>query len=238
MTIPPPLAHTPVTAAIAGSNEPFAVRRIYCVGRNYAAHAREMGHAERAPPFFFTKFADTLVPSGTVLAYPPETADYHYEGELVIAIGADTFEVTPERALDHVFGYACGLDMTRRDIQLGFRARSEPWDLGKNFSQGAVLGAIHPASEIGHPVTGGLVLKVNDAVRQSADLSDLMWPCADIVAYLSRFDRLVAGDLIYTGTPAGVGPVVPGDRITLEIEGLTPLSATVGEPYRTAFPKE
>lgn len=234
----PPSPYAPVTAAIAGSGESFAVRRIYCVGRNYAAHAREMGHADRAPPFFFTKFADTLVPSGTTLAYPPETADYHYEGELVIAIGADTFEVTPEQAPDHVFGYACGLDMTRRDIQLGFRDRSEPWDLGKNFSQGAVIGAIHPASEVGHPVSGALVLKVNGAVRQDADLADLMWPCADIVAYLSRFDRLAAGDLIYTGTPAGVGAVVPGDRITLAIDGLTPLSATVGEPHPTASTKE
>ncbi|WP_375392988.1 fumarylacetoacetate hydrolase family protein [uncultured Sphingomonas sp.] len=217
---------------MAGSGETFAVRRIYCVGRNYAAHAVEMGHADRAPPFFFTKFADTLVPSGTTLAYPPETADYHYEGELVIAIGADTFQVTPEQAPDHVFGYACGLDMTRRDIQLGFRDRSEPWDLGKNFSQGAVLGAIHPASEIGHPVAGSLVLKVNGVVRQDADLADLMWPCADIVAYLSRFDRLAAGDLIYTGTPAGVGPVVPGDIITLTIDRLTPVSATVGQPHQ------
>lgn len=225
----PPSAHVPVTAAIAGSDEVFAVRRIYCVGRNYAAHAREMGHADRAPPFFFTKFADTLVPSGTTLAYPPETSNYHYEGELVIAIGAETFEVTPQRAPGHVFGYACGLDMTRRDIQLGFRERSEPWDLGKNFSQGAVLAPIHPASEVGHPVTGGLVLKVNGDVRQDADLADLMWPCADIVAYLSRFDRLAAGDLIYTGTPAGVGPVVPGDHIALAIDNLTPLSATVGE---------
>lgn len=225
----PPSAHAPVTAAIAGSAETFAVRRIYCVGRNYAAHSREMGHTDRAPPFFFTKFADTLVPSGTTLSYPPETADYHYEGELVIAIGADTFEVTSEQAPDHVFGYACGLDMTRRDIQLGFRDRSEPWDLGKNFSQGAVIAPIHRASEVGHPVTGALVLKVNGAVRQDADLADLMWPCADIVAYLSRFDRLAAGDLIYTGTPAGVGAVVPGDHITLEIERLTPLSATIGD---------
>lgn len=226
----PPATHAPVTAAIAGSGETFAVRRIYCVGRNYAAHAREMGNDDRAPPFFFTKFPDTLVPSGTTLAYPPETSDFHYEGELVIGIGADTFNVAAKQALDHVFGYACGLDMTRRDIQLGFRDRSEPWDLGKNFSQGAVLGAIHPASQIGHPVTGRLVLTVNGDIRQDADLADLMWPCAEVIAYLSRFDRLAAGDLIYTGTPAGVGPVVPGDIITLAIDGLTPLSATVGKP--------
>ena len=224
-------AQNPITTAIAGSDERFAVRRIYCVGRNYAAHAREMGHDDRAPPFFFTKFPDTLVPSGTTLAYPPETADYHYEGELVIAIGVDTFKVTAEQALDHVFGYACGLDMTRRDIQLGFRDRSEPWDLGKNFSQAAVLAPIHRASEVGHLTRGSLTLKVNGTVRQHADLADLMWPCADIVAYLSRFDRLVAGDLIYTGTPAGVGPVVPGDRITLDIDGLTSLSAAVGDAW-------
>lgn len=225
----PPISQNSTTAAIAGSEERFAVRRIYCVGRNYAAHAREMGHDERAPPFFFTKFPDTLVPSGTDLAYPPETADYHYEGELVIAIGADTFRVPAESALDHVFGYACGLDMTRRDIQLGFRNRSEPWDLGKNFSQGAVLAPIHRAEEIGHPTTGALTLTVNDAVRQQADLADLIWPCADVVAYLSRFDRLAPGDLIYTGTPAGVGAVVPGDRIQLTIGDLTPVSAIVGD---------
>ena len=238
MTMQPPATHAPVTAAIAGSDETFAVRRIYCVGRNYAAHAREMGHVDRAPPFFFTKFPDTLMPSGATLAYPPETADYHYEGELVIAIGAETFAVTPEQALDHVFGYACGLDMTRRDIQLGFRDRSEPWDLGKNFSQAAVLAPIHPASEVGHPATGALVLKVNGAIRQHADLAELTWSCAEVISYLSRFDRLAAGDLIYTGTPAGVGPVVPGDHITLQIDGLTPLTATVGEPHRTASNKE
>ncbi len=219
-----------ITAAIAGSDEPFAVRRIYCVGRNYAAHAREMGNDDRAPPFFFTKFPDTLVPSGTILTYPPETSDYHYEGELVVAIGADTFQVAPERALDHVFGYACGLDMTRRDIQLGFRDRSEPWDLGKNFSQGAVLAAIHRAGDVGHLTTGDLILKVNGDIRQRADLSELTWSCAEVIAYLSRFDRLAAGDLIYTGTPAGVGPVVPGDHITLEIASLTPLTATIGDP--------
>ena len=227
-----PVSQDPVTAAIAGSDARFAVRRIYCVGRNYAAHAREMGNDDRAPPFFFTKFPDTLVPSGTVLAYPPETSSYHYEGELVIAIGADTFNVPAEQAHDHIFGYACGLDMTRRDIQLNFRDRGEPWDLSKNFSQCAVLGPIHPASEIGHPATGSLVLRVNGDVRQDADLGDLMWPCADVVAYLSRFDRLAPGDLIYTGTPAGVGPVVPGDAITLDIEGLTSLSATIGEPWK------
>ena len=226
----PPSAHAPVTAAIAGSDETFAVRRIYCVGRNYAAHAREMGSDERAPPFFFTKFPDTLVPSGTTLAYPPETANYHYEGELVIAIGADTFRVPAERALDHVFGYACGLDMTRRDIQLGFRDRSEPWDLAKNFSQAAVLAPIHRAADTGHFATGALTLTVNDAVRQQADLADMIWPCADVIAYLSRFDRLVAGDLIYTGTPAGVGAVVPGDRMLLTIGDLTPVSAIVGDP--------
>lgn len=219
----------PITAAVAGSDERFAVRRIYCVGRNYAAHAREMGNDDRAPPFFFTKFPDTLVPSGTTLAYPPETADYHYEGELVVAIGADGFNVAAGQALDHVFGYACGLDMTRRDIQLGFRDRREPWDLAKNFSQAAVLAPIHRAGEVGHPATGALTLKVNGAVRQHADLAELTWSCAEVIAYLSRFDRLAAGDLIYTGTPAGVGAVVPGDRITLEIAPLTPLTATIGE---------
>ena len=220
----------PITAAIAGSSERFAVRRVYCVGRNYRAHAIEMGGDDREPPFFFTKFPDTVVPSGTVLAYPPETANYHYEGELVLAIGAEAFRVEADRALDHVFGYATGLDMTRRDVQLIARDRKEPWDLSKNFSQAAVLGTIHPATDVGHLTKGALTLEVNGAVRQQADLSDLVWSCAEVIAYLSRFDRLAPGDLIYTGTPAGVGAVVPGDHITLEIEGLSSLSATIGDP--------
>ena len=226
----PPSVQDATTVAIAGSEERFAVRRIYCVGRNYAAHAREMGSDEREPPFFFTKFADTVAPSGATLVYPPQTANYHYEGELVVAIGADAFRVEADRALDHVFGYACGLDMTRRDIQLVFRDRKEPWDLSKNFSQSAVMGPIHRAAEVGHPTEGALTLKVNGDVRQQADLSDLIWSCADVIAYLSRFDKLAAGDLIFTGTPAGVGAVSPGDRITLDIAGLTSLSATIGEP--------
>ena len=224
----PPAVQNAVTLPVAGSQDRFAVRRIYCVGRNYVAHAREMGSDEREPPFFFTKFADTVALSGAVLAYPPGTASYHYEGELVVAIGADTFQVEPGRALDHVFGYACGLDMTKRDIQLGFRDRKEPWDLSKNFSQSAVVAPLHRAAEVGHPAAGALTLQVNGAVRQQADLSDLIWSCAEVIAYLSRFDRLAAGDLIFTGTPAGVGAVSPGDRISLDIAGLSSLSATIG----------
>ncbi len=227
----PPSVQDAATLPVAHSDERFAVRRIYCVGRNYAAHAREMGSDEREPPFFFTKFADTVAPSGATLAYPPETGSYHYEGELVVAIGADTFRVESARALDHVFGYAGGLDMTKRDIQLVFRDRKEPWDLSKNFSQAAVVGTIHRAAEVGHLAAGALTLKVNGAIRQQADLSDLIWPCAEVIAYLSRFDRLAAGDLIFTGTPAGVGAVSPGDRISLDIAGLTSLSATIGGPF-------
>jgi len=220
---PPAIA----SVAIAGTADRFPVRRVYCVGRNYVAHAREMGADEREPPFFFTKFADTVVDSGAALAYPPQTADYHYEGELVIAIGAPAANLPPERGLDPVFGYACGLDMTRRDLQLAARDKGRPWDTGKNFSQSAVVGAIARPAEVGHLSTGRLELRVNGQVRQKTDLSLLIWSCAEIVSALSMFDALAPGDLIFTGTPAGVGPVVPGDRIELSIEGLLPLAATV-----------
>lgn len=220
-------APAPISAAIAGSSDRFPVRRIYCVGRNYAAHAREMGSDEREPPFFFTKFPDTLIESGATIPYPPETADYHYEGELVIAIGKATYRVPVESALDHVYGYACGLDMTRRDLQLEAREKGRPWDMGKNFSHSAVLAPISRAGDIGHPVTGALVLTVNGEARQQADLADLIWSCAEIVSHLSRYDRLEPGDLIYTGTPAGVGAVGPGNAIMLTIDGLVTLEIQV-----------
>jgi fumarylpyruvate hydrolase len=216
-----------VTVPVLGTDSLFPIRRVFCVGRNYLAHAREMGADEREPPFFFTKSADTVVPSGTELAYPRRTADFQFEGELVIAIGAPASQVPVETALDAVFGYACGLDMTRRDVQFAARDMGRPWDMGKNFSQAAVIGAITPAGQVGELAGKVLRLSVNGALKQESDLALLIWSCAEIVAELSQYDDLAPGDLIYTGTPAGVGPVKPGDRIDLAIDALEPIHVTV-----------
>jgi fumarylpyruvate hydrolase len=215
------------TVQIEGDDRLFPVRRVYCVGRNYLAHAKEMGADEREAPFFFTKFTDTVVPSGTTLTYPPRTADFHYEGELVIAIGAAASKVSVANALQSVFGYACGLDMTRRDLQLVARDKGRPWDMGKNFSQAAVMGPITRKDAVGNLSGKMLTLKINDAVKQETDLDLLIWSCAEIISELSQYDDLAPGDLIYTGTPAGVGPVKPGDRIDLSIDGLTSIYAQV-----------
>jgi fumarylpyruvate hydrolase len=215
-------------ATIDGSAEVFPVRRIFCIGRNYAAHAREMGMDAREQPFFFTKWADTLMPSGSTLPYPPQTADYQFEAELVIAIGKPGAAVAASAALDLVFGYAVGLDMTRRDLQFEARGKSRPWDYGKNFAGAAPLGAIRTVAMAGHVTQGAIRLTVNDTVRQDGDVADMVWNGAEIIAYLSRFERLLPGDLIYTGTPAGVGPVQPGDRIDVSIAGLPPLQVTIG----------
>lgn len=225
-TVFPPVAST---LAETSDGRLFPVRRIFCVGRNYAAHAREMGRdPDREPPFFFTKWAETVVPSGATINYPQGTADFHYEAELVVAIGTGGRDIPTDRALDHVYGYATGLDMTRRDLQLDARAQGRPWDTGKNVEQSSPLGLIHPASEIGHPATGAITLKVNGETRQSADLRDLIWPVADIITFLSRLYRLEPGDMIYTGTPAGVGAVVEGDTITVEIAGLSSTIIHIG----------
>ena len=218
-------------APIEGSAWVFPVGRIFCVGRNYEAHAREMGSdPTREPPFFFTKFAQDLVPGGGALPYPPETRDFHHEGELVIAVGKPGFALAPGEALDVVFGYAAGLDMTRRDLQFAARDKGRPWDLGKNFSGAAPLGAIRPVEQGGHVPRGGLVLSVNGKVRQEGRIEHMIWSPAEILAHLSRYERLLPGDLIFTGTPAGVAAVVPGDVIELRIEGLSPLVVHVTPP--------
>ena len=217
-------------AAIAGTTDTFPVRRIICIGRNYEAHAREMGsNPDREAPFFFTKWADDLVPNGATIPYPPETANYHFEAELVIAIGKEGAKVSEADALDLVFGYAVGLDMTRRDLQLEARDKGRPWDVGKNFAFSAPLAAISPVAAVGHLTAAPIRLTVNGAVKQDADIVDLIWNCAEQIAYISRFDRLLPGDLIYTGTPAGVGAVVAGDVIDVTIAGLEPLRVTIGE---------
>jgi fumarylpyruvate hydrolase len=217
------------TLAETTTGEYYPVRRVFCVGRNYAEHAREMGKdPEKDPPFFFTKWAEAIMPSGSTLAYPGQTANYHYEAELVVAIGKTGANISTEAADGYVYGYATGLDMTRRDLQLDARAKGRPWDTGKNFEESAPLGKIHPVNEVGHIESGAILLTVNGETKQSADISDLIWPTRDIIRFLSELYTLQPGDLIYTGTPAGVGPVVPGDEIVISIEGLTPTTVTIG----------
>ncbi|WP_428630149.1 fumarylacetoacetate hydrolase family protein [Sphingopyxis sp.] len=217
-------------AAIEGTDQVFPVGRIFCIGRNYEAHAREMGKdPNREAPFFFTKWADALVPNGTTIPYPPETANYHFEAELVIAIGRAGTKVSVADALDLVFGYAVGLDMTRRDLQLEARDKGRPWDTGKNFACSAPMAAIRRVGDIGPMTAAPIRLTVNGAVKQDADIADLIWDCAETIAHVSRFERLLPGDLIFTGTPAGVGAVVPGDVVEVTIEGLETLRVKIGD---------
>jgi fumarylpyruvate hydrolase len=224
-------APPPAVAAIRDRSEGFPIRRIFCVGRNYEAHAREMGvTADREAPFYFTKSAQAYVPSGATVAYPPGTSNYHYELELVAAIGVAGFRIARGQALDHVFGYACGLDMTRRDLQQAAKDQRRPWDLGKDFEQSAVLAAIVPAAAIGHPRAGRIELRVNGETRQSSDLSLLIHDVAAVIVHLSQFYHLEPGDLLYTGTPEGVGPVTAGDLLAGSIEDVGPIAVTIGPP--------
>jgi fumarylpyruvate hydrolase len=217
----------PTTVPVAGGDS-FPVRRVYCVGRNYRAHAIEMGaDPDREAPFFFTKPADAVVPSGTTIAYPPRTSDYQHEIELVVAIGRRGRDVPVERAYEYVYGYAVGLDMTRRDLQIEARKAGRPWDMGKAFDESAPCGEISPAATTG-PLTGGAIsVSVNGETRQSSDLSLLIWNVAEVIADLSTYVELAPGDLIYTGTPEGVGPVQPGDRLVGKIDGLADLEITI-----------
>ncbi len=215
-----PPAETPAVA-VSGQAAAYPINRIFCVGRNYEAHAREMGiEVDREAPFYFTKTPSAFVPSGASVAYPPGTGDYHYEMELVVAIGSPAFEVSPGDALSRVYGYACGLDMTRRDLQLVARQKSRPWDLGKDFEQSAVISPIVPASQCGHPQSGTIELRVNGTTRQSSDLSLLIHSVPEVIADLSKYYHLVPGDLIFTGTPEGVGAVVSGDRLAGSVTGV------------------
>jgi fumarylpyruvate hydrolase len=221
-----------VTVPLAGSDDLFPVRRVYCVGRNYAAHAREMGFdPDREPPFFFAKPADAViaVAYGTTLtlAYPALTNNYHYEAELVVAIGMGGSDIPVERALEHVLGYAVGLDMTRRDLQMKMREMGRPWEIGKAFDASAPIGPIHPVAACGHFEQGAIWLTVNGVNRQGSDVSHLIWSVAETIADLSRYFRLEPGDLIYTGTPEGVGAVKAGDLMVTGIERLGELSVRV-----------
>jgi len=223
---PPPQA----SVAVAGSASRFPVRRIFCVGRNYAAHAREMGKdPDREFPFFFTKPADAVVDDNQTIAYPPRTNSFHYEAELVVAVGKEAIGVSVESALECVWGYAVGNDLTRRDLQLEARDKGRPWDEGKAFDLSAVIGPIHPTSDIGHPSKGSIRLTVNGETKQDADLADLIWSVPEIISILSHSFALQPGDIIMTGTPAGVGPLKPGDACVVTIEGLGELSTRISE---------
>jgi fumarylpyruvate hydrolase len=211
--------YAPATVPIARGGL-FAVRRIYCVGRNYAEHIRELGNDERDPPFFFAKPADALVIGGADTPYPSQTNDFHHEIELVVAIGKDGENIAEADALGHVYGYAAGLDMTRRDLQNLAKKAGRPWEMAKAFDHSAPIGSIEPASNIGHPAKGAITLNVNGVERQRGDLSDQIWSVAASIAYLSGFVTLKAGDLIMTGTPSGVSAVVRGDMLEGKIEGV------------------
>ena len=225
MTLVFPAPPTPVVAVVGGGA--FPVRRIFCVGRNYAAHAREMGSdPTREEPFFFTKPADAVVASGAAIPYPSMSADVHHEIELVAALGGEGFELSPEQAGALVFGYAAGVDLTRRDLQNQAKAAGRPWDMGKGFDNSAPCGAITAALDGALP-TGCLRLLVNGQTRQSGELSDMIWSVPELLARLSRYVRLMAGDLVYTGTPDGVGPLQVGDAVLGRIEGLEDLSFTI-----------
>jgi len=219
------------SVAIAGTEARFPIRRIFCVGRNYAAHAREMGKdPDRDPPFFFTKPADSVVDNGAAVPYPPLTRNFHYEIELVLAIGKGGFNIPASKALDHVYGYAVGIDLTRRDLQLAARDAGRPWDWGKAFDLSAPCAPLHRAAEIGHPQKGRIWLAVNGQVKQDADIADLIWNVPEIVSILSEAVELKPGDLVYTGTPAGVGAIVAGDKVTGGIDGLGDIEITIAPP--------
>ena len=217
-----------VAVPIAGQAARYPVRRIFCVGRNYAAHAKEMGvEVDRTAPWYFNKGRDAVVLSGSTIPYPPGTENLHYEMEMVAALGADAFEIAKEDSLSVVFGYACGLDLTRRDLQAAAKEKSLPWDFGKDFERAAVVSAITPHQQCGHPASGKIELTVNGQVKQSGDLSQMIWSVPELISYLSRFYHLKAGDLIYTGTPEGVGPVQAGDFLTGRIDGVGELELSI-----------
>ena len=220
---PPPQVSVPVVGGGA-----FPLRRIYCVGRNYAEHAREMGHDPDAePPFFFSKPADAVVTDGAAVPYPTETGNLHYEVELVAAIGTGGSNIAVEDALGHVWGYAVGIDLTRRDLQTWAKKAGKPWEVAKGFDHSAPISALVPASTLTPPLRGAITLTVNGETKQSADIADMIWDLPHVIAELSRYFELVPGDLIFTGTPSGVGAVVKGDRLTGTIAGVGSVEATI-----------
>ncbi len=224
-----PQPETP-SVAVEGSSARFPVRRIFCVGRNYAEHTREMGHdPDREPPFFFGKPPSEIAHDGEAIEYPPETEDLHYEGEMVVAIGRGGTDIAEADALDHVWGYAIGNDLTRRDVQGVAKKMGRPWDWGKGFDKSAVIGPIYPVEAVGHPAKGFVRSWVNGELRQDGDLSQMIWSVPETIAFISRSMRLAPGDLIMTGTPAGVGKLVPGDEIRIAVEGVGELTNRITE---------
>jgi fumarylpyruvate hydrolase len=216
--------------AVVGTDDRFPVRRIFCVGRNYAAHAREMGRdPDREPPFFFTKPADAVVENGATVPYPPETENFHYEIELVVAIGKGGSNIAEEEVPKHIWGATVGIDLTRRDLQLAARDKGRPWDWGKAFDQSAPISPLVPMADVQSLTEGRIWLAVNGEVKQDADIADLIWSVNEHVSILSHSMTLAPGDIIMTGTPAGVGAIVPGDTVTGAVEGLADIAITIGE---------
>lgn len=216
-----------VALTIAGTDDLFPVRRVYCIGRNYAAHAVEMGHdPDREPPFFFQKNPDNLDNSGE-FPYPPHTSDVHHEIELAVMLKSGGENIAIDQALDHVYGYALSLDMTRRDLQGAQKKMGRPWEIGKAFERSAPVGIINTAAAIGHPVEGRVELKVNGAVKQEGDLNQMIWKVPEMISYLSEYFKLAAGDVILSGTPSGVGPVEKGDVMEVMIEGVGTMTVNV-----------
>lgn len=217
------------SVAVAGTSKRFPVRRIYCVGRNYTEHVREMGNDEREPPFFFTKPSSALVEDGGEIPYPPATENLHYEAELVIAIGTAGAHISQDQALNHIWGYATGNDLTRRDVQAQAKKMARPWDMAKGFDNSAPCGTIHPVDAVGHLSSARIQLRQNGEIRQDSDIADMVWSVPEIISYLSGLVELCPGDLIFTGTPAGVGPITPGDVLTVEIDGLTAVTTKIAK---------
>jgi len=225
--IPPP---PQPSLAVAGESKSYPVRRIWCVGRNYLDHIREMGNDERDPPFFFAKHADMIEADGATIPYPPLTRDLHHEVELVVAMKSGGLNIPTGQALGHVYGYAVGIDLTRRDLQLAARKKERPWEVGKSFDHSAPCSALQPASNIGHPSKAKIWLSVNGSVRQTGDLSELIWSVPEIISKLSQQVALGAGDVIMTGTPAGVAALTPGDKIECGVDGVGMLKVSIGKP--------
>jgi fumarylpyruvate hydrolase len=221
---PPPQA----AIAVAGGDTLFPVRRIWCVGRNYVEHIREMGQDERLPPFYFAKPADAVVPDGATVPYPSLTKDMHHEVELVVALKSGGRSIKVDKALDTIWGYGVGIDLTRRDLQIASRNQQRPWEIGKAFDASAPCGPLRPAAEIGHPSKGRITLKCNGKIRQDGDLNQMIWNTPEIIANLSEMVALAPGDIIMTGTPSGVAATVAGDKLECEIEGVGKLTVTIG----------
>lgn len=213
-----------VVLPVVGSDAVFPVRRVYCVGQNYALHVAEMGGDGREPPFFFSKPADALVPGGGKVAFPPQTGNLQHEVELVVALAKGGANIPAAQALEHVFGYAVGIDLTRRDLQALAKEKGRPWEMSKGFDQSGPVGALVPAAQCGHPASGRIWLQVNGTIKQDGDLGQMTWNVAEVIANLSTYVALAAGDLVFTGTPAGVSKIVRGDAIACGIDGIGELA--------------